>query len=121
MFQLRCWYECKEQAEFTKRQQEIEEFNRQHRWRKRGIAMVPTKFGIAFTALFLNQAGALIHVYSDGSVLLSHGGTEMGQGLHTKMIQVAARTLGIDPKYIHIAETATDRVRNIFPMKLSTF
>lgn len=72
--------------------------------------MVPTKFGIAFTALFLNQAGALIHIYSDGSVLLSHGGTEMGQGLHTKMIQVAARALDIDTKYIHIAETATDRV-----------
>lgn len=107
----RCWYECKEQANFVKRQQEIDEFNRQHRWRKRGIAMVPTKFGIAFTALFLNQAGALIHVYSDGSILLSHGGTEMGQGLHTKMIQVAARALNIDPKYIHIAETATDRVK----------
>lgn len=74
--------------------------------------MVPTKFGIAFTALFLNQAGALIHAYADGSVLLSHGGTEMGQGLHTKMIQVAARALNIDPDRIHIAETATDRVPN---------
>lgn len=57
----------------------IDKFNREHRWRKRGIAMVPTKFGIAFTALFLNQAGALIHIYSDGSILLSHGGTEMGK------------------------------------------
>lgn len=79
--------------------------------------MVPTKFGIAFTALFLNQAGALVHVYSDGSVLLSHGGTEMGQGLHTKMIQCAARALGIDSKYIHIAETATDKV-SIIPFVL---
>lgn len=93
-----------------KRQRQIDEFNRAHRWRKRGIAMVPTKFGIAFTALFLNQASALIHVYQDGSVLLSHGGTEMGQGLHTKMIQCAARALGIDAKYIHVAETATDKV-----------
>lgn len=63
---------------------------RQNRYRKRGIGVVPTKFGIAFTSLFLNQAGALVLVYADGSVLLSHGGTEMGQGLHTKMIQVSA-------------------------------
>lgn len=74
--------------------------------------MVPTKFGIAFTALFLNQAGALIHIYSDGSVLLSHGGTEMGQGLHTKMIQCASRALGIPIERIHIAETGTDKVPN---------
>lgn len=74
--------------------------------------MVPTKFGIAFTALFLNQAGALIHVYSDGSVLLSHGGTEMGQGLHTKMIQCASRALGCPIEHIHIAETSTDKVPN---------
>lgn len=99
-------------ADFNNRRAAIEEFNSKHKWRKRGIAMVPTKFGIAFTVLFLNQAGALIHAYADGSVLLSHGGTEMGQGLHTKMIQVAARTLGISPDYIHILETATDRVPN---------
>lgn len=74
--------------------------------------MVPTKFGIAFTALFLNQAGALIHIYPDGSVLLSHGGTEMGQGLHTKMIQCAARALGVDVERIHVAETGTDKVPN---------
>lgn len=74
--------------------------------------MVSTKFGIAFTALFLNQAGALIHIYSDGSVLLSHGGTEMGQGLHTKMIQCASRALEAPIERIHIAETATDKVPN---------
>lgn len=99
-------------SKFLECRAEIDKFNSRNKWRKRGIAMVPTKFGIAFTALFLNQAGALIHVYADGSVLLSHGGTEMGQGLHTKMIQVAARTLDIDSDYIHIAETATDRVPN---------
>lgn len=108
----RCWYECKELSKFTKRRKEVAEFNKQNQWRKRGIAMVPVKFGIAFTVLFLNQAGALIHVYADGSVLVSHGGTEMGQGLHTKMIQVAARALDISPDYIHIVETATDRVPN---------
>lgn len=69
-------------------------------------------FGIAFTVLHLNQAGALVHVYNDGSVLLSHGGTEMGQGLHTKMIQVASRVLGIPPSKIYINETATDKVPN---------
>jgi xanthine dehydrogenase/oxidase len=64
------------------------EFYRQNRFKKRGLAIVPTKFGIAFTTTFLNQAGALVHIYTDGSVLISHSGIEMGQGLHTKMIQV---------------------------------
>lgn len=108
----RCWTECLNQSNYHERKQEIEAFNKQHRWRKRGIAMVPTKFGIAFTALFLNQTGALIHVYTDGSVLLSHGGVEMGQGLHTKMIQVASSALQIPCECIHIAETATDKVPN---------
>lgn len=99
-------------SEYYKRKQEVQEFNEKHRWRKRGITMVPTKFGISFTALFLNQAGALINIYSDGSVLVSHGGTEMGQGLHTKMIQVASRALQIPPERIHIIETATDKVPN---------
>ncbi len=71
-------------------------FNAAHKWTKRGLAIVPTKFGIAFTATFMNQSAALVHVYTDGSVLLAHGGTEMGQGLHTKMAQVCARALGID-------------------------
>ncbi len=64
-------------------------FNAAHRWTKRGLALVPTKFGIAFTATFMNQSAALVHVHPDGSVLLAHGGTEMGQGLHTKMAQVS--------------------------------
>lgn len=61
---------------------------RENRYRKRGISLIPTMFGIGFSTPFLNQAGALVLVYVDGSVLISHGGTEMGQGLHTKMIQV---------------------------------
>lgn len=109
----RCWYECKEQAEYGKRKLSAMEFNRKHRWRKRGIAMVPTKFGVAYTGLHWNQAGALIHIFQDGSVLLSHGGTEMGQGLYTKMIQVASRVLGVDADRIHVAEAATDKVLNI--------
>ena len=67
-----------------KRKLECEAFNKINKYRKRGITMMPTKFGLAFTARFLNQAGALVHVYTDGSVKIAHGGTEMGQGLHTK-------------------------------------
>lgn len=81
--------------------------------------MVPTKFGISFTASFMNQAGALVMVYTDGSVLLTHGGTEMGQGLHTKMIQVASRALDIPDSYIHISETSTDKVPNTSPTAAS--
>jgi xanthine dehydrogenase/oxidase len=73
----------------------INAFNTTHKYRKRGIAMIPTKFGIAFHTYFLNQAGALVHVYTDGSVLVSHGGIELGQGIHTKMMQVAARALNV--------------------------
>ncbi|KAJ4447027.1 hypothetical protein ANN_09015 [Periplaneta americana] len=108
----RCWDECLERADYLRRKKEVEEFNRQNRWKKRGLSVVPTKFGISYTLLFLNQSGALVHIYDDGSVLVSHGGTEMGQGLHTKMIQVASRALDISADLIHIAETSTDKVPN---------
>ncbi|XP_011310367.1 xanthine dehydrogenase [Fopius arisanus] len=108
----RCWQQCIVQSNYQSRKSEVDAFNRANRYRKRGIAVIPTKFGIAFTALFLNQAGALVHIYTDGSVLISHGGTEMGQGLHTKMIQVASRIFKVDPDKIHISETATDKVPN---------
>ena len=84
----RCWDECIERSHVRKRLTDIENFNKENQFRKRGLSIIPTKFGIAFTAKFLNQSGALLLVYQDGSILLSHGGTEMGQGLHTKMIQV---------------------------------
>ncbi|XP_015117328.1 xanthine dehydrogenase [Diachasma alloeum] len=108
----RCWQQCLAQSNYRLRKSEVDQFNKANRYRKRGIAVIPTKFGIAFTALFLNQGGALVHVYTDGSVLISHGGTEMGQGLHTKMIQVASRIFKVDPNKIHISETATDKVPN---------
>ncbi|XP_070590412.1 xanthine dehydrogenase/oxidase [Erythrolamprus reginae] len=115
----RCWEECLAKSKYHSRRTNIEMFNQQNRWKKRGIAIIPTKFGISFTVPFLNQAGALVHVYTDGSVLLTHGGTEMGQGLHTKMIQVASKTLGIPTSTIHISETSTNTVPNTSPTAAS--
>uniref|UniRef100_A0A671QHA9 Xanthine dehydrogenase/oxidase n=1 Tax=Sinocyclocheilus anshuiensis TaxID=1608454 RepID=A0A671QHA9_9TELE len=115
----RCWEECMQLSDFNKRKDAAEQYNRQHRWTKRGLSIIPTKFGISFTAVFLNQAGALVLVYSDGSVLLTHGGTEMGQGLHTKMVQVASKTLGIPCSKIHITETSTNTVPNTSPTAAS--
>ncbi len=102
------------------RRAEIAEFNSKNRFRKRGIAAIPTKFGISFTTKFLNQAGALVHIYqADGSVLVTHGGVEMGQGLHTKVCQIVAQALGVPLSSVHIAETATDKVPNASPTAAS--
>lgn len=113
------WSELKARSKYQERQASIDAFNAANRYRKRGMAMLPTKFGVAFTALFMNQAGALIHIYHDGSVLLTHGGTEMGQGLHTKMIQVCARALGVPIEAVHISETSTNTVPNTSPTAAS--
>ena len=75
----RCMDEIYESADVEERLQRVEAFNSAHRFRKRGLEVVPTKFGISFTAKFMNQGGALVHLYTDGTVLISHGGTEMGQ------------------------------------------
>nr|XP_045608332.1 xanthine dehydrogenase/oxidase-like isoform X2 [Procambarus clarkii] len=115
----RCWREVLLQANYQSRAAEIDHFNRENKYKKRGLAVVPVKFGISFTATCLNQAGALVMVYTDGSVLLSHGGTEMGQGLHTKMVQVASRVLQLPVEEIYIAETATDKVPNTSPTAAS--
>ncbi|KAM4602225.1 xanthine dehydrogenase/oxidase isoform 2-T2 [Polymixia lowei] len=115
----RCWAECLSRSNYQERREAVELYNRQNRWTKRGLSIIPTKFGISFTAFFLNQAGALVHIYTDGSVLLTHGGTEMGQGLHTKMIQVASRVLGVSCSKIHITETSTNTVPNTSPTAAS--
>lgn len=115
----RCWQQCLEKANYHKRLAEIRRYNKEHRFKKRGISILPTKFGIAFTVLFLNQGGSLVHIYQDGSVMIAHGGVEMGQGLHTKMIQVASRALKVDPSKIHIPDTATDKVPNSSPTAAS--
>uniref|UniRef100_A0A673BLN5 xanthine dehydrogenase n=1 Tax=Sphaeramia orbicularis TaxID=375764 RepID=A0A673BLN5_9TELE len=114
----RCWDECLRRSDYKQRRANSLSF-RQNRWTKRGLAVVPTKFGISFTAVFLNQAGALVHIYTDGSVLVTHGGTEMGQGLHTKMVQVASRVLGVPISKIHISETSTNTVPNTSPTAAS--
>jgi xanthine dehydrogenase large subunit len=86
---------------------------------RRGLALTPVKFGISFTVAHLNQAGALLHVYSDGSVHLNHGGTEMGQGLFTKVRQIVADEFGIDPSRIGVSATRTDKVPNTSPTAAS--
>ncbi|KAL3874744.1 hypothetical protein ACJMK2_037715 [Sinanodonta woodiana] len=108
----RCWDECITQSDYHRRRKEVDIFNSENRWKKRGITVVPTKFGLSYTAVHLNQAGALVHIYKDGSVLLTHGGVEMGQGLHTKMIQVASRCMHIPQSKIFISETGTNTVPN---------
>ena len=106
------WSVLKERSDFTRRQAEVAAFNASHPDTKRGLAITPVKFGISFNFTAFNQAGALVHVYKDGSVLISHGGTEMGQGLHTKRIQVAATALGVPMSLVRLAPTRTDKVPN---------
>ncbi|WPH04180.1 xanthine dehydrogenase [Acrodontium crateriforme] len=106
------WKQVREESDWVRRKQAVEDFNKKSKWKKRGMSLIPTKFGISFTALFLNQAGALVHIYHDGSVLVAHGGTEMGQGLHTKMTMIAAEALGVPQDNVFISETATNTVAN---------
>ncbi|XP_019522839.1 PREDICTED: xanthine dehydrogenase/oxidase [Hipposideros armiger] len=115
----RCWDECLIRSHYHVRRSEVDKFNRENCWKKRGLCIIPTKFGISFRLAFLNQAGALVHVYTDGSVLLTHGGTEMGQGLHTKMVQVASTALKIPTSKIYISETSTNTVPNTSPTSAS--
>ncbi|KAG2484282.1 hypothetical protein HYH03_016926 [Edaphochlamys debaryana] len=114
-----CWDKVMADSDYDRRMAAVEAFNAEHRWRKRGLAATPTKFGISFTTKFLNQAGALVHVYLDGSVLVTHGGVEMGQGLHTKMAQIAAQALNVPLSKVFISETSTDKVPNASPTAAS--
>lgn len=97
---------------YRARRESVAAFNAAHRARKRGLALTPLKFGISFTATMLNQGGALINVYQDGTVSVNHGGTEMGQGLNTKMAQVAADGLGIPVALVRVTGTDTQKVPN---------
>jgi xanthine dehydrogenase large subunit len=106
------WDQVAETASLAARRAEIDQWNAENPDRKRGLAITPVKFGISFNLTAFNQAGALVHVYKDGSVLINHGGTEMGQGLHTKMFQVAATALDVPLAKVRLAPTRTDKVPN---------
>lgn len=112
--------ELEASCEYAKRREEIRAFNARSPVLKKGLAMTPVKFGISFTATFLNQAGALIHIYTDGSIHLNHGGTEMGQGLNTKVAQVVAEVFQVDIERIQITATNTDKVPNTSPTAASS-
>ncbi len=99
-------------ADYTLRRAAVDAWNAKNPILKRGLALTPIKFGISFTLTFLNQAGALVHIYSDGSVHLNHGGTEMGQGLFIKVAQVAADAFGLPVSAIKITATDTGKVPN---------
>ncbi len=101
-----------ETADYHRRRQDIQEYNRKSPLLKRGIALTPVKFGISFTTTHLNQAGALVHVYMDGSIHLNHGGTEMGQGLFIKVAQIVADEFQVDVDRVKITATNTGKVPN---------
>jgi xanthine dehydrogenase large subunit len=109
---LRLIEQLEHTSKYRSRRKEIAQFNAGSPILKRGIALTPVKFGISFTLQHLNQAGALVHVYQDGSVHLNHGGTEMGQGLFQKVAQIAAEEFGIGLDRVHITATSTDKVPN---------
>ena len=108
--------QVEEESDYSRRRISINSYNKNSKgagkYRKKGIALVPLKFGISFTATMLNQGGALLNIYMDGSVSVNHGGTEMGQGLNTKMAQVAADGLGIPVSYVRVTGTDTQKVPN---------
>lgn len=104
--------ELEESADYRARRKAIIAFNQSSPIIKKGIALTPVKFGISFTATWYNQAGALIHIYSDGSIHLNHGGTEMGQGLNTKIAQIVADAFQVDFERIKITKTTTEKVPN---------
>ncbi|MCY9873197.1 xanthine dehydrogenase molybdopterin binding subunit [Vibrio barjaei] len=112
--------QLEQSSDYHARRKEIAEFNRNSPILKKGLSITPVKFGISFTATFLNQAGALIHIYTDGSIHLNHGGTEMGQGLNIKVAQIVAEEFQVDVDRIQITATNTDKVPNTSPTAASS-
>nr|AAI38877.1 Aldehyde oxidase 3 [Mus musculus] len=117
---LQCWEACVENSSYYNRKKAVDEFNQQRFWKKRGIAIIPMKFSVGFPKTFYYQAAALVQIYTDGSVLVAHGGVELGQGINTKMIQVASRELKIPMSYIHLDEMSTVTVPNTVTTGAST-
>ncbi|MCE1234789.1 MAG: xanthine dehydrogenase molybdopterin binding subunit [Hyphomicrobiales bacterium] len=112
--------ELERTSSYRARVEEIDAFNLTSPFLRRGIALTPVKFGISFTLMHLNQAGALVHVYADGSVAVNHGGTEMGQGLNTKILQIVADVFGLPLGRVRIAATSTAKVPNTAPTAASS-
>ena len=112
--------ELEESSQYAERREAIRRYNANSPILKKGLALTPVKFGISFTASFLNQAGALVHVYTDGSIHLNHGGTEMGQGLNTKVAQVVAEVFQVEMDRVQITATNTDKVPNTSPTAASS-
>jgi xanthine dehydrogenase large subunit len=112
--------ELEREAGYGVRRKEVAAFNVEQPWIKRGLALTPVKFGISFTLTHMNQAGALVHVYTDGSVALNHGGTEMGQGLYLKVAQIVAAEFGIGLDRVKITATTTAKVPNTSPTAASS-
>ncbi len=112
--------ELEASSQYAERREAIRLYNAHSPILKKGLALTPVKFGISFTASFLNQAGALIHIYTDGSIHLNHGGTEMGQGLNTKVAQVVAEVFQVEIDRVQITATNTDKVPNTSPTAASS-
>jgi len=106
------WDKLIQSSDYFNRRKAINEFNNSNNNLKRGLAISPVKFGISFTTSFLNQAGALVNIYKDGSILVNHGGIEMGQGLHTKIQQIASEELGVSFENVKVSATSTAKVPN---------
>ena len=102
----------KNKSNYKKRYNEIKKFNLDNKFKKKGIAITPVKFGISFTTIHLNQAGALVNVYTDGSIHMNHGGIEMGQGTHTKIAQLVSNSFGVPYEKVQITSTNTSKVPN---------
>ncbi len=111
--------ELETSSDYRARREAIKAFNKKNPFLKKGLALTPVKFGISFTSKHLNQGGALLHIYTDGSVHVSHGGTEMGQGLYTKVAQIVAKAFGIDYQRVNVGSTRTDKVPNASPTAAS--
>jgi xanthine dehydrogenase large subunit len=115
-----CWQEAVSRYSLEELQKRVEDFNRSHSLQKKGLALMPVCFGISFTNKTLNQGGALVHVYTDGSVSVSTGAVEMGQGVKAKILEVAARVFSIDRQRVRVESTSTLRVANTSPTAAST-
>ena len=107
-------------SNYQQRKKSIEKFNKENEILKKGIALTPVKFGISFTVQHLNQAGALVHIYTDGTIHLNHGGTEMGQGLFTKIAQIVAEEFKVNVDTVGVSATRTDKVPNTSPTAASS-